>query len=264
MKYSDVLMQVRHGAYKRDRTGVGCFSAFGAHMEYNLATGNFPLITERRLWWKGPIMELVWFLSGSTNWEDLPDSLRHWWEPFSQDPFTGELGPIYGKKFKGDGWNLNSVVNSIIENPNSRRHLITTWGKDIEQCALPCCHGTAIQFHVEDNELHLQTYQRSADVILGLPNNLVQYGALLLLVAHLTGYRPGRLYYSLGDAHIYDYDSHLAAADKMLYESEYFEPPTVYLKDTDKLNSLSDFSIDNFVVEDYYANEAISGMEMAV
>lgn len=206
-QYMDLLTRiVKQGDSKRpDRTGVGCTSIFGHQMRFNLKDG-FPLLETKRTFWKGVVCELFWMLSGSTNTNDLPKELQHWWMPWANE--DGSLGETYGKQFRNFfGMDqLESVHKSLKENPFSRRHLISLWNPaEVDKMNLPPCHGNMIQFFVStQGELSCQMYQRSADVFIGIPVNIAFYALLTELLAHDLGYTAGEFVHTIGDAHLYD------------------------------------------------------------
>jgi len=207
-QYLDLLNHVmEHGIEKGDRTGTGTVSTFGYQMRFDLAE-RFPLMTTKKLHLKSIIHELLWFLSGSTNVRYLQENgVRIWNEWADAD---GNLGPIYGYQWRSwpvtDGRTIDqvkTVVTSLKNNPDSRRHIISAWNVgEIEKMALPPCH-ILFQFYVAGDRLSCQLYQRSADIFLGVPFNIASYSMLTMMMAQVTGYRPGEFIHTLGDAHIY-------------------------------------------------------------
>jgi thymidylate synthase len=196
-----------HGIEKGDRTGTGTVSTFGYQMRFDLSE-RFPLMTTKKLHLKSIIHELLWFLSGSTNVRYLQENgVRIWNEWADAD---GNLGPIYGYQWRSwpvtDGRTIDqvkTVVTSLKNNPDSRRHIISAWNVgEIEKMALPPCH-ILFQFYVAGDRLSCQLYQRSADIFLGVPFNIASYSLLTMMMAQVTGYRPGEFIHTLGDAHIY-------------------------------------------------------------
>lgn len=205
------LQLLRHimeeGTDKNDRTGTGTRSVFGYQMRFDLSEG-FPLLTTKKLHLKSIIHELLWFLKGDTNVKYLQDNgVRIWNEWADAD---GNLGPVYGSQWRswpdGKGGTIDQIANvvrQIKEHPDSRRLLVSAWNvADVERMALPPCH-TMFQFYVADGRLSLQLYQRSADCFLGVPFNIASYALLLMMVAQVTGLKPGEFVHTLGDAHIY-------------------------------------------------------------
>jgi thymidylate synthase len=207
-QYLDLLSHVMdHGIEKKDRTGTGTISIFGYQMRFSLSEG-FPLLTTKKMHLRSIIHELLWFLSGSTNIRYLQENgVRIWNEWADAD---GNLGPVYGYQWRSwpaaDGRHIDqvtAVVNSLKNNPDSRRHLVSAWNVgEIEQMALPPCH-ILFQFYVADGMLSCQLYQRSADIFLGIPFNIASYSLLTMMMAQITGLIPGEFIHTLGDAHIY-------------------------------------------------------------
>jgi thymidylate synthase len=207
-QYLDLLSHVmEHGIEKRDRTGTGTVSTFGYQMRFDLAD-RFPMMTTKKLHLKSIIHELLWFLSGRTNIKYLQDNgVRIWNEWADAD---GNLGPVYGYQWRSwpaaDGRTIDqirAVTDSLRNNPDSRRHIVSAWNVgEIEKMALPPCH-ILFQFYVAGDRLSCQLYQRSADIFIGVPFNIASYSLLTLMMAQVTGYRPGEFIHTLGDAHIY-------------------------------------------------------------
>ena len=207
-QYLDLLSHVmEHGIEKRDRTGTGTVSTFGYQMRFDLS-GRFPLMTTKKLHLKSIIHVLLWFLSGSTIVRYLQENGVRIWNEWA-DP-DGNLGPIYGYQWRSwpasDGRSIDqvkNVVTSLKNNPDSRRHIISAWNVgEIEKMALPPCH-ILFQFYVAGDRLSCQLYQRSADIFLGVPFNIASYSLLTMMMAQVTGYKPGEFIHTLGDAHIY-------------------------------------------------------------
>ena len=207
-QYLELLSHVmEHGAEKKDRTGTGTISTFGYQMRFDLSEG-FPVVTTKKLHLRSIIYELLWFLSGSTNVKYLQDNgVRIWNEWADAD---GNLGPVYGYQWRSwpasDGRHIDqvsAVVNSLKNNPDSRRHIVSAWNVgDLEKMALPPCH-VLFQFYVAGGRLSCQLYQRSADIFLGVPFNIASYSLLALMMAQVTGLNPGEFIHTFGDAHIY-------------------------------------------------------------
>jgi thymidylate synthase len=207
-QYLELLSHVmEHGAEKKDRTGTGTISTFGYQMRFDLSEG-FPVVTTKKLHLRSIIYELLWFLSGSTNVKYLQDNgVRIWNEWADAD---GNLGPVYGYQWRS--WpasggrhidQVSAVVNSLKNNPDSRRHIVSAWNVgDLDKMALPPCH-VLFQFYVAGGRLSCQLYQRSADIFLGVPFNIASYSLLALMMAQVTGLKPGEFIHTFGDAHIY-------------------------------------------------------------
>lgn len=207
-QYIDLLSHVmEHGTEKKDRTGTGTISIFGYQMRFDLSEG-FPVMTTKKLHLKSIIHELLWFLSGSTNIKYLQENGVKIWNEWADA--DGNLGPVYGYQWRSwpssDGRHIDqisAVVRSLKENPDSRRHIVSAWNVgEIDKMALPPCH-VLFQFYVADGRLSCQLYQRSADIFLGVPFNIASYALLTLMMAQVTGYKPGDFVHTFGDAHIY-------------------------------------------------------------
>ena len=264
--YLDLLRHVRdHGREKTDRTGTGTRSIFGYQMRFDLAAG-FPLLTTKKLHLRSIIHELLWFLRGDTNVRYLRDHGVSIWDEWA-DPQTGELGPVYGKQWRsfpkpggGSVDQIQQVVASLRNQPDSRRHLVCAWNPgEIEAMALPPCH-CLFQFYVapagdapEDRPtLSCQLYQRSADVFLGVPFNIASYALLTQMMAQVCGYRVGEFIHTLGDAHLYL--NHLEQADQQLQRIP--RPrPTMHLDPT--RTDLLDFKFEDFELRGYDPHPAI-------
>jgi thymidylate synthase len=207
-QYLDLMERVlADGVQKHDRTGTGTLSVFGHQMRFDLAQG-FPLLTTKRVKFEAVAYELLWFLAGDTNVRTLNAAGVHIWDEWADA--RGELGPIYGRQWRS--WpaprggvidQIANVIESIRHDPNSRRHIVTAWNPaDIDKMALPPCH-CLFQFYVVKGRLSCQLYQRSADVFIGVPFNIASYALLTLMVAQVTGLKPGEFVHTLGDAHLH-------------------------------------------------------------
>ena len=207
-QYLDLLDHVlKNGVEKTDRTGTGTISVFGYQMRFNLEDG-FPVMTTKKLHLKSIIHELLWFLNGETNVKYLQDNGVRIWNEWADE--NGNLGPIYGYQWRswpnykgGNVDQITQVINSIKNNPDSRRHIVSAWNVGaIDEMALPPCH-ILFQFYVANGKLSCQLYQRSADIFLGVPFNIASYAILLKMVAQVCGLQVGDFVHTLGDAHIY-------------------------------------------------------------
>ena len=207
-QYHDLLERIlSDGAAKGDRTGTGTLSIFGHQMRFNLAAG-FPMLTTKKLPLKSIVHELLWFLKGDTNVKYLRDHGVTIWDEWADA--NGDLGPVYGSQWRSwptpDGHSIDQIANvidMIKRNPDSRRLIVSAWNPaDVDKMALPPCH-CLFQFYVASGRLSCQLYQRSADVFLGVPFNIGSYALLTLMVAQVTGYKPGEFVHTLGDAHLY-------------------------------------------------------------
>jgi thymidylate synthase len=206
--YLDLMARVlEHGERREDRTGTGTLGLFGAQCRYDLRDG-FPLVTTKKVHTKSVVLELLWFLRGSTNARWLQErGVRIWNEWAGED---GELGPIYGAQWRSWGAadgrkidQLKDVLAGLQRQPHGRRHVVSAWNVgELERMALPPCH-LLFQFHVGRGRLSCQLYQRSADLFLGVPFNIASYALLTAMVAQVCGLEPGEFIHTLGDVHLY-------------------------------------------------------------
>ena len=207
-QYLDLMeLVLSRGVEKRDRTGTGTLSVFGHQMRFDLTQG-FPLVTTKKLHVKSIIYELLWFLRGDTNVKYLNEHGVSIWDEWADE--AGDLGPVYGQQWRSwpasDGETIDQmsgVIAEIRRNPDSRRLIVSAWNPaEVGKMALPPCH-CLFQFYVADGRLSCQMYQRSADVFLGVPFNIASYALLTLMVAQVTGLKPGEFVHTFGDAHLY-------------------------------------------------------------
>lgn len=207
-QYLDLLRHIMdNGTDRGDRTGTGTRSVFGHQMRFNLDDG-FPLLTTKKLHLRSIIYELLWFLRGDTNVRYLQENGVRIWNEWADS--NGDLGPVYGHQWRswpdGKGGTIDQisqVVEQIRNNPESRRLIVSAWNvAEVADMALPPCH-LLFQFYVTGDRLSLQLYQRSADTFLGVPFNIASYALLLMMVAQVTGLKPGEFIHTIGDAHIY-------------------------------------------------------------
>jgi len=207
-QYLDLMEHIlADGVEKHDRTGTGTLSVFGHQMRFRLSDG-FPLLTTKKLHLKSILYELLWFLAGDTNIRYLNEHGVRIWDEWADE--RGDLGPVYGHQWRSwpaqDGRTIDQishVIDMIRRNPDSRRLIVTAWNPaDVDKMALPPCH-CLFQFYVSNGKLSCQLYQRSADVFLGVPFNIASYALLTLMVAQVTGHRPGDFVHTFGDAHLY-------------------------------------------------------------
>tara|TARA_B100000085_G_C18533227_1_gene508841 strand:+ start:375 stop:1169 length:795 start_codon:yes stop_codon:yes gene_type:complete len=256
-QYLDLMRHVReHGTYKDDRTGTGTYSVFGHQMRFTLADG-FPLVTTKKMFLKGIIHELLWFLSGSTNIGYLTDHDVHIWDEWADE--HGELGPVYGSQWRSwpspDGATIDQISKlqqAIRNNPDSRRHIVSAWNvAEVDNMALPPCH-TLFQFYVADGKLSCQLYQRSADIFLGVPFNIASYALLTMMLAQVCELEAGDFVHTLGDAHIYS--NHLEQADRQL-QRDPLPLPTMNINPAVK--DIFSFQYDDFSLEGYSAHPGI-------
>jgi thymidylate synthase len=196
-----------HGVPKSDRTGTGTLSTFGWQMRFDLE-GGFPLLTTKKLHLRSIVHELLWFLAGETNVRSLHEHGVTIWDEWADE--SGDLGPVYGRQWRAwgaaDGRQVDQIarlVEGLRRDPDSRRHVVSAWNVgELERMRLAPCHAL-FQLWAGGGRLSLQLYQRSADVFLGVPFNIASYALLLLMLAQVTGLRPGELVHTLGDAHLY-------------------------------------------------------------
>lgn len=262
-QYIDLLARIRHsGIRKEDRTGTGALSLFGEQLRFDLGEG-FPLLTTKKLHVKSIVHELLWFLQGSTNVRYLNEHGVTIWDEWADE--TGELGPVYGRQWRSwpapDGRRIDqiaAVVEGLKRDPDSRRHIVSAWNVgELDQMALPPCH-CLFQFYVADEKLSCQLYQRSADMFLGVPFNIASYALLTLMMAQVTGLRPGEFVHTFGDVHLYL--NHLDQADEQLKRSPRKLP---LMEINPEVTSLFDFAYEDFKLTDYDPHSAIRA-EVAV
>lgn len=257
--YLDLLQHILNKGEKReDRTGTGTLSVFGYQNRYDLAEG-FPLVTTKKCHLRSIIHELLWFLQGNTNIKYLHDNKVTIWDEWADE--NGDLGPVYGYQWRhwGERQGLKGidqiaqVVDEIKSNPTSRRHIVSAWNvADVGEMALPPCH-TLFHFYVHgDGRLSCQLYQRSADVFLGVPFNIASYALLTMMVAQVSGLKPGHFVHTFGDAHLYL--NHLEQA-KLQLSREPRPLPTMTLNPS--VQSIFEFSYDDFTLEGYEPHPAI-------
>ncbi|MGN1376108.1 MAG: thymidylate synthase [Prevotella sp.] len=258
-QYLDLLKRITtEGTQKGDRTGTGTISIFGNQMRFNLDDG-FPLLTTKKLHLKSIIYELLWFLKGDTNVKYLQDNgVRIWNEWADED---GNLGPVYGYQWRswpdhngGHIDQISNVIEQIKNNPDSRRLIVSAWNvADIDTMKLPPCH-CLFQFYVADGRLSLQLYQRSADTFLGVPFNIASYALLLMMIAQVTGLKPGEFIHTTGDTHLYL--NHLEQV-KLQLTREPRKLPTMVINPNVK--NIFDFKYEDFTLEGYDAWPHIKG-----
>ena len=250
-QYQDLLKKIlKDGVKKKDRTGTGTISIFGHQMRYNLEDG-YPLITTKKIHFKSVAYELLWFLKGSTNISFLKENNIKIWDEWADE--NGELGPIYGSQWRS--WpapnnihidQISNVIQSIKDNPNSRRHIVSAWNVAlIDKMALPPCH-ILFQFYVSDNKLSCQLYQRSADVFLGVPFNIASYSMLTMMIADITNLEYGEFIHTFGDAHIYL--DHINQVKTQLLRKPKNLPK---LKIINTKSSIFDYRYEDFLLENY-------------
>ena len=258
-QYLDLLKRITtEGTQKGDRTGTGTISIFGNQMRFNLDDG-FPLLTTKKLHLKSIIYELLWFLKGDTNVKYLQDNgVRIWNEWADKD---GNLGPVYGYQWRswpdhngGHIDQISNVIEQIKHNPDSRRLIVSAWNvADIDTMKLPPCH-CLFQFYVANGRLSLQLYQRSADTFLGVPFNIASYALLLMMIAQVTGLKPGEFIHTTGDTHLYL--NHLEQVKLQLTREP--RPLPKMIRNPD-VKDIFDFKYEDFTLEGYDAWPHIKG-----
>lgn len=265
--YLDLLQRILdEGQPRQDRTGTGTIGVFGHQMRFDLSDG-FPLLTTKKCHLRSIIIELLWFLSGETRVEPLQEARVRIWNEWATAEAcakfgreAGDLGPVYGHQWRNFGASLNPdgtysndgvdqitrLVDGLKNNPWSRRHIVTGWNpKEADQVALPPCH-TLFQFHVQNDRLNCQLYQRSADVFLGVPFNIASYSLLTMMLAQVTGLKPGVFVHTFGDAHLYN--NHLDQARLQLTRTPRARP-TMWLNP--EVKDIFGFTYDDFKLENY-------------
>lgn len=271
-QYLQLLKDVlEFGETRQDRTGTGTLSIFGYQARYSMEDG-FPLVTTKKCHLRSIIHELLWFLKGDTNIKYLNDNRVTIWDEWADK--NGDLGPVYGFQWRhwGEKWapgfvehdgvkrsgasrensenfvdQIAQVIESIKTNPYSRRHIVSAWNvSEIENMALPPCH-TMFQFYVhEDKRLSCQLYQRSADIFLGVPFNIASYALLTMMIAQVTGLKPGTFVHTMGDAHLYS--NHIEQAKTQLERSPKPKPRMLL---NPNVKHIDDFVFEDFTLEDY-------------
>lgn len=258
-QYHDLLRHIlEQGRPREDRTGTGTKSVFGYQMRFNLEEG-FPVITTKKLHLKSIIHELLWFLSGDTNVKFLQDNGVRIWNEWADE--NGDLGHIYGYQWRSwptpEGNSVDQItrlINEIRSNPISRRLIVSAWNVgDLDKMNLPPCH-LLFQFYVNEGRLSCQLYQRSADVFLGVPFNIASYALLTLMVAQVTGLKPGDFVHTFGDAHIYN--NHLDQVSLQLSRNTMVLPE---MRINPEVKSIFDFKYDDFELVNYKSHPHIKG-----
>lgn len=282
-QYLEAIQKIiSEGTLKSNRTGIDTKAIFGMQQRYSLKD-TFPLLTTKRVFWRGILEELLWFIRGSTNAKELSEKNVHIWDANGSREFLdgrglqhlqeGDLGPVYGFQWRHFGAEyttmtddytnkgvdqLKGVIEKIRNNPTDRTIIMCAWNpKDIPRMALPPCH-CLVQFFVADGKLSCQLYQRSADMGLGVPFNIASYALLTYMVAHVTNLEPGDFVHTLGDAHVYV--NHIEPLKEQLTR----EPrpfPKLLIKR--QVSDIEDFRVEDFEIIGYEPHKKIK-MEMAV
>lgn len=248
--YHDLLRHVlEFGAEKNDRTGTGTRSVFGYQMRFDLEAG-FPLVTTKKVHLKSIIHELLWFLKGDTNVAYLRENGVTIWDEWADA--NGNLGPVYGAQWRawrgaeGTVDQIAQVIQEIRRNPDSRRLIVSAWNVgELSKMALPPCHAF-FQFYVANGRLSCQLYQRSADIFLGVPFNIAGYALLTMMVAQVTGLKPGDFVHTLGDAHLYS--NHFDQARLQLSRDE---RPLPRMRLNPEVKTIDGFRYEDFTLEGY-------------
>lgn len=286
LQYLELIKRViAGGALRGDRTGTGTLSIFGVQQRWSLADNAFPLLTTKRVFFRGVVEELLWFLRGDTDANKLTDKNVRIWEKHGSreyldsiglcDRRAGDLGPVYGFQWRhfgaeysscdadytGKGYDqLQAIINTIRTNPSDRRMVMSAWNpSDLRKMALPPCHMFC-QFYVDSGRLSCMLYQRSCDIGLGVPFNIASYALLTIIVAHLTGTEPFELVHTMGDAHVYC-DHVDALQEQVLREPRPF--PKLHVRPAQKRASPEEFLLEDFVLDGYFPHEKIA-MKMSV
>jgi len=282
-QYLELIRRIlKDGNPKGDRTGTGTLSLFGCTMRFDLRNNSFPLLTTKRVFWRGVAEELLWFVRGSTNANLLAEKNIHIWDGNGSREYldglgftnreVGDLGPVYGFQwrhfgaeytdmhadYRGKGYDqLAKVIETIKTNPDDRRMIMSAWNPAVlSEMALPPCHMFC-QFYVSNGELSCMMYQRSCDIGLGVPFNIASYSLLTCMVASVCGLKPGEFVHVLGDTHVYN--NHVEALREQVLRT-----PSAFPKLTVKpRGNIEDFELSDFVLEGYQPQGAIK-MKMAV
>ena len=250
-QYLDLMRHVRdHGVKKTDRTGTGTLSVFGHQMRFDLSQG-LPVVTTKKLHLRSIIHELLWFLQGDTNIRYLKANGVRIWDEWADE--NGDLGPVYGYQWRNwptpDGRHIDQISQVIAQlqnNPDSRRIIVSAWNvADVDNMALPPCHAF-FQFYVAEGKLSCHLYQRSADIFLGVPFNIASYALLTLMMAQVTGLKPGEFVHTLGDAHLYL--NHLEQVELQLSREPH---PLPQMKLNPQITDLFAFTYDDFELSGY-------------
>ena len=258
-QYLNLLKHIKeNGVKKEDRTGTGTLSVFGHQMRFDLSEG-FPCITTKKLHLKSIIIELLWFLQGDTNIAYLKENNVRIWDDWADE--NGDLGPVYGYQWRswpdGKGGTIDQIkklVQSLKNNPDSRRHIVSAWNvADVDNMALPPCH-TMFQFYVADGKLSCQLYQRSADTFLGVPFNIASYALLTMMLAQVCDLKAGEFIHTFGDAHIYS--NHMEQIELQL-ERKPRVLPTMAINP--KVKDLFAFKYEDFELKNYDPHPHIKG-----
>ncbi|CAD5116601.1 DgyrCDS5477 [Dimorphilus gyrociliatus] len=280
---NEIASIIKDGNLRDDRTGVGTYSCFGRQFRYNLRDETFPLLTTKRVFFRGVAEELFWIIRGCTDSKKLAEKNVHIWDANGSREFLdnlgftdrreGDLGPVYGFQWRHFGAKYNGpdadysgqgvdqlqdVIDKIRKKPYDRRIIMSAWNpSDLSKMALPPCHAF-VQFYVSNEELSCQLYQRSADMGLGVPFNIASYSLLTIMIAHICELKPGEFVHTIGDCHVYT--NHVEGLQEQLKR----EPrPFPKIRVKGKVANIEDFKLDDFELEGYKPYPKIA-LEMAV
>ena len=266
LMYLNLMKSIlEYGVASDDRTGIGTKSLFGKHLEFCLYDNTIPLLTTKKVFWKGVLEELLWFLKGETKSKTLEEKGVNIWKANGSRDFLdklgfkdreeGDLGPVYGYQWRNWGEDqIKTIVRSLKSEPYSRRHILSAWNvSELDKMVLPPCH-VLCQFYVRDGLLSCQLYQRSADMFLGVPFNIASYSLLTHMLAHVTGLTAYRLYISFGDCHVYN--NHFDAVQNQLRLQNSLKPfPKI--KMDENIKDIDDFTSDSIKLLDYISHGTI-------
>jgi thymidylate synthase len=291
LSYLSLLKEIKEqGTLVPSRTGVPCYSVFGRSLRFNLRDGVLPLLTTKQVFFRGVVEELLFFISGSTDTTILKKKGINIWDGNTSREFldshglsayeVGDMGPSYsflfthagaehlytGKDNDYTGLGVNQIerlIEGIKRDPNGRRHLIVLWAPAyLDAMALPpCLFSYVFNVNTQRNEISLMTTMRSADFFLGVPFNICSASLLLRMVCLATGYEPGELYATYGDAHIYE--NHLGAVTEQLIRIPWRFPTLSFGRSFEEIGSMSGFQYGDFKLHNYYKYPALRA-EMAI
>ncbi len=261
MEYQQLMKRIlNHGEERPDRTGVGTRSLFGEQLRFDLRDG-FPILTTKRVWFKGVVAELLWMLSGGTNVKELHEHGVHIWDEWADE--LGRLGPVYGQQWRAwGGWaapmpeavdQIGDLVSGLKKDPSGRRHIVTAWNPtDVPDMGLPCCHILMQFYSHTDRRLSCHMYQRSADYFLGVPFNIASYALLTRMIAQVTNHTLGDLVISFGDVHLYL--NHLEQAREQTTR-EPRELPDLLV--SERVEHIDGFRLSDFLLRGYDPHPAL-------
>ena len=276
---------IANGVYRPDRTGTGTRSVFGVQHRWSLSNNSFPLLTTKRVFFRGVLEELIWFVNARTDSNLLSEKNVKIWDGHGSREYLdsigltereqGDLGPVYGFQWRhfgaeyinnqtdysGQGVDqLANVIHLLKTDPYNRRIIMSAWNpKDLPFMALPPCHMFC-QFYVADGTLSCLMYQRSCDVGLGVPFNIASYSLLTIMLAHICDLQLGEFIHSMGDSHVYE-DHVEALKTQCTRDPRPF--PTLKIKDGIRRETIEEFEFDDFVLEGYDPHAKIA-MKMSV